>query len=129
VVSNIRLAVHQPAARQGAQQQDPGALSPVQGYAAHYCSMPTRTDPNLAACSMILSGLRVIDIRDPAHPKEVGYYNQPINIGDKPANPNVGGAYAMSQPAWDRAHDSIWYSDGNSGFFDVRLTNGLQDLL
>jgi hypothetical protein len=129
VVSNIRLAVHQPAARKGAQQGDPGALSPVQGYAAHYCSMPTRTDPNLAACSMILSGLRVIDIRDPAHPKEVGYYNQPIKIGDKPANPDVGGAYAMSQPAWDPAHDSIWYSDGNSGFFDIRLVNGLQDLL
>ena len=35
----------------------------------------------------------------------------------------------MSQPAWDVARDSVWYTDGNSGFYDVRLTNGLQDLL
>ena len=34
----------------------------------------------------------------------------------------------MSQPAWDTAHDSVWYSDGNSGFYVVRLTNGLQNL-
>jgi hypothetical protein len=128
VVSNIRLAVHQPAARAGAQQGDPGALIPVQGYAAHYCSIPTRTNPNLVACSMILSGLRVFDIRDVAHPKEVGYFNRPVNMGDNPLVPNNGGAFAMSQPAWDPGHDSVWYSDGNSGFYVVRLTNGLQKL-
>lgn len=128
VISNIRLAVHQPAARAGAQQGDPGALIPVQGYAAHYCSMPTRTNPNLVACSMILSGLRIFDIRDVAHPKEVGYFNRPVNMGDNPLVPNNGGAFAMSQPAWDASHNSVWYSDGNSGFYDVRLTNGLQNL-
>ena len=128
VVSNIRLAVHQPAARAGAQASDPGAFSPVQGYAAHYCSVPSRTNPNIVACSMILSGLRLFDIRDPAHPKEVGYFNKPVNIGDNPLVPGNGGAFAMSQPAWDSAHDSVWYSDGNSGFYVVKLTNGLQNL-
>ena len=59
----------------------PRCAQPVQGYAAHYCSMPTRTNPNLVACSMILSGLRIFDIRDLAHPKEVGYFNHPITIG------------------------------------------------
>jgi hypothetical protein len=128
VVSNIRLAVHQPAAREGDQQNDPGANSPVQGYAAHYCSVPTRTSPNLVACSMILSGLRVFDIRDVAHPKEVGYFNKPVALGDNPLVTASQGGYAMSQPAWDAAHDSVWYSDGNSGFYDVRLTNGLEKL-
>jgi hypothetical protein len=128
VVSNIRLAVHQPAAREGAQQSDPGATSPVQGYAAHYCSVPTRTNPNIVACSMILSGLRLFDIRDVAHPKEIGYFNKPVNIGDNPLVPGNGGAFAMSQPAWDATHDSVWYSDGNSGFYVVKLTNGLQNL-
>ena len=128
VVSNIRLAVHQPAARAGDQANDPGANSPVQGYAAHYCSIPTRTNPNLAACSMILSGLRIIDIRDVAHPKEVGYFNKPVAQGDNPLVLASQGAFAMSQPAWDPSHDSVWYSDGNSGFYDVRLTNGLEKL-
>ena len=128
VVSHIRLAVHQPAARAGDQANDPGANSPVQGYAAHYCSMPTRANPNLAACSMILSGLRVFDIRDVAHPKEVGYFNKPVAQGDNPLVLASQGAFAMSQPAWDPSHDSVWYSDGNSGFYDVRLTNGLEKL-
>jgi hypothetical protein len=128
VVSNIRLAVHQPAARAGDQANDPGANSPVQGYAAHYCSIPTRTNPNLAACSMILSGLRVFDIRDVAHPKEVGYFNKPVAQGENPLVTASQGAFAMSQPAWDPSHDSVWYSDGNSGFYDVRLTNGLEKL-
>jgi WD40-like Beta Propeller Repeat len=128
VVSNIRLAVHQPGARAGDQQNDPGANSPVQGYAAHYCSVPTRTNPNLVACSMILSGLRIFDIRDVAHPKEVGYFNKPVAQGDNPLVLTSQGAFAMSQPAWDASHDSVWYSDGNSGFYDVRLTNGLEKL-
>ena len=36
---------------------------PVQGYAGHYCSVPTRRNPRIVACSMILSGLRLFDIR------------------------------------------------------------------
>ena len=44
-------------------------------------------------------------------------------------NPLAIGAWAMSQPAWDPAHHSIWYTDGNAGFFDVRLTHGVGKLL
>lgn len=40
-----------------------------------------------------------------------------------------GGAYARSQPAWDPAHDSVWHTDTNAGFYGVRLTNGVADLL
>jgi len=130
VVSDIRLQVHQKANRQGDQWLDPGAQLPVQGYAAHYCSLPTRVDPKIAACSMILSGLRLFDIRDLARPREAGYFNKPyVPASDLTASPTALGAFAMSQPAWDLTHDSLWYSDGNSGFYDVRLTNGVQDLL
>lgn len=129
IVSNLRLEVHQPAARTSSQQNDPGAMSPVQGYAGHYCSVPRRTDPRLVACSMILSGLRIFDISDLQSPVEVGYFNRPVRPGSKPDNPTAEGAYAMSQPAWDVAHHQVWYSDGNSGFYAVRLTNGVGALL
>lgn len=129
VVSHLRLAVHQPGAREGEQQSDPGAGSPVQGYAGHYCSVPSRRDPRLVACSMIASGLRVFDISDLATPVEVGYFNKPIARGSKPLNPEAEGGYAMSQPAWDRKRSSIWYTDGNSGFYNVRLTHGIGQLL
>jgi hypothetical protein len=123
IVSDLRLRVHQPAYRAGAEKNDPGAALPVQGYAAHYCSVPTQTNPRLAACSMILSGLRVFDIADVRHPREVAYFNKPTLPGAKASYP-IGGAFAMSQPAWDVRRHSIWYTDANAGFFDVRLTNG-----
>jgi len=119
LVSNIRLQVHQPADHAGEQTRDPGANSPLGGYTGHYCSMPTRDNPDIAGCSMILSGLRLFDIRDVEHPREVGYFNKPVG----------GGAGAYSQPAWDPANDSVWYTDEKSGFYNVKLTNGVQDLL
>jgi hypothetical protein len=122
LVSNIRLAVNNQKARHGPEQHDPGASLPVQGYAGHYCSIPRRVDPGLAACSFIASGLRVFDISHPYHPREVGYFNKPTMPGSKQGH---DGAWAMSAPAWDPAHHQVWYSDGNSGFYAVRLTNGI----
>lgn len=126
IVSNLRLKVHQPAARAGAQRLDPGAALPFQGYAAHYCSLPTRVNPTLVACSMILSGLRIFDISDLSHPREAGYFNKPVAPATRLHAPQ-GGAFAMSQPAWDVARKSVWYSDVNAGFFAVKLTNGIAD--
>ena len=51
--------------------------SPVQGYAAHYCSLSSEVDPTVVACSFITSGLRVFDISDLLHPKEIAYYVAP----------------------------------------------------
>jgi len=113
VVSNVRLAVNLTSNR-AAISNDPGAGSPVQGYAGHYCAVPRRADPGIVACSFILSGLRVFDIHDPLHPKEIAYFNAPVK--------SSSGNFAMSAPAFDRASGQIWYSDGNEGLFAVNLT-------
>jgi hypothetical protein len=120
VVSNLRLEVHQPAARATDQQKDPGAGLGVQDYAAHYCAVPRQVEPGIVACSMIVSGLRVFDIRDPLHPREIAYFNKPAPN----TLPLTSGAYAMSAPAFDSARREVWYADGDSGFYVVRLTNG-----
>jgi hypothetical protein len=89
--------------------------------------VPTRVDPKIVACSMILSGLRVFDIRDPEHPREIAYFNAPVTprivppAGVVPAPSN----WAMSSPSFVPARNEIWYSDGLSGFYVVRLTNGV----
>lgn len=115
VVSNIRLEVNQPEARK-AEASDPGASNTqFGGYSAHYCSVPRRDNPGLLACDFILSGLRIFDIRYPMHPREVGYFNKPTSAGSN----------AMSAPAWDVADDEVWYSDSKSGFYAVKLTNGI----
>ncbi len=77
VVSEMRLDVNDAANRAGPQKDDPGASDPAQGYAGHYCAVPQRTDPGIVACSFIISGLRVFDIHDPIHPKEIAYFNPP----------------------------------------------------
>ncbi len=126
-ISRIRLEVHQREARLSeGQRDDPGAQTVGQGYAAHYCSVPREVDPQIVACSMIMSGLRVFDVRDPHNPRELAYFNQPLVSG---LNPSERGAYAMSAPAFAPERGEIWYSDANTGFFNVRLRGEAYDLL
>jgi hypothetical protein len=121
-ISSMRLEVNQPANRAGDEVNDPGANFPVQGYAGHYCAVPSRTDPGIAACSFIMSGLRVFDIRDPYHPHEIAYANFPTNA-TKPGE--AASSFAMSAPAFVPERGEIWYADGNSGFYNLHITNGV----
>ena len=130
VVSHLRLAVHQPGARAGDQQLDPGALIPVQGYAGHYCSLPKTKNPKIVGCSMILSGLRLFDIRDVHEPARGGLLQRADQRRARSSvNPTALGAFAMSAPAWDPARRAVWYTDANKGFYVVALTNGVGKLL
>jgi hypothetical protein len=101
VVSDLRLAANN---------------DPSLGYQAHYCTLPSRLDPAIVACSFIKSGLRVFDIRDPRHPKEAAYFNMPRN------DAQTQGASAYSAPAFDPVRGDVWYTDDNSGFHVVHLT-------
>jgi hypothetical protein len=118
VVSNLRLAVNK-----GGETPDPGDDQPFQGYQGHYCSLPSRIDPNIVACSFIMSGLRVFDISNPRKPLEIAYLNQP-RIPGTATLPSKAGSFAMSAPAYDQKTGDIWYTDGNGGFHVVRLTKG-----
>jgi hypothetical protein len=115
VESNLRLDIN----NHPAETTDPGDSHLLQGYQAHYCSLPTRINPNIVACSFIMSGLRVFDIRNPAHPREVAYFNKPVM---PQATAYKQASYAMSAPAYDPARNDIWYTDGESGFWVVHLT-------
>ncbi|MEO6858423.1 MAG: hypothetical protein ABI323_07535 [Solirubrobacteraceae bacterium] len=121
VVSNLRLQVDQPADHHAA-GSDPGTLSPAQGYAAHYCNIPTHVNPQIVACSFIASGLRLFNISDLVHPREVGYFVSPTKPNTETGYTNSD--YAMSQPAFDVARHDIWYTDGGTGFYVVHVTNG-----
>ncbi len=122
VVSNIRLEVNQRAAHQAA-DGDPALLpAPTFNYAAHYCAVPREVDPEIVACSFINSGLRVFNIQDPLHPREVAYFVSPPKEGTLAEL--APGDVAMSQPAFDSARHEVWYTDGSSGFYSLHLDNG-----
>ena len=120
VVSTIKLEVHIPENRAEV-VQDQGGDFPAGGYTGHYCGVPQEVDPGIAACSMLLSGLRIFDIRDPARPREVAYFN---SAGFP--TPGDGGvdAFAMARPAFVPERSEVWYTDGATGFYAVRITNG-----
>jgi hypothetical protein len=115
VVSNIRLEVNMQENR-AMLAGDPGSSNPLQGYAGHYCAVPRRAEPGVVACSFIQSGLRLFDIHDPLHPREIAYFNPPVHPTA------TGGNYSMSAPAFDPLHRQVWYSDGYGGFFAVKVT-------
>ena len=124
VVSNIRLQVNNPPYRTQA-DNDPGGIggnNPQVGYAAHYCAIPREVDPEIVACSFINSGLRIFNIQNPYHPREVAYFVSPPKAS--PVNGNEASDTAMSRPAFEPQRREVWYTDGASGFWGLRLDNG-----
>jgi LVIVD repeat-containing protein len=118
IVSNLRLQVDQPA-EHAAASGDPGGNGAPQGYAAHYCNIPTRVDPKVVACSFIASGLRIFNIADLVHPKEIGYFVAPPQ--PRSENGYRASDFAMSKPAFAPERREIWFTDGTSGFYALRV--------
>lgn len=63
------------------------------GYEAHYCRADSKVNPTAMACGFLQSGIRVFDIRDPAKPREIAYYNPPSQM-DKPREELAGSEHA-----------------------------------
>lgn len=151
IVSNIRLEVNMQAQHHAA-NGDPTPIPPIKlvGYAFHYCAIPTRDNPQIAACTTLQSGLRIFNISDPRHPREVAYYVAPPAAGkplpallpdndltetlvdtvDTVTNDLLGlvsgglllrGNLAFSKPAFDFEHCQVWYTDAISGFYALKL--------
>jgi hypothetical protein len=120
VVSNLRLQIDQPAEHHAATQAgDPGTGNAAQGYAAHYCNLPTEVNPKIVACSFIASGLRLFDISNIAHPKEIGYFVAPPQ--PRSENGYMASDFAMSKPAFAPERREVWFTDGTSGFYVLRV--------
>lgn len=121
IVSNVRLAVNMRTNHHAA-ASDPSPLPPmtVFGGAMHYCAVPSRRNPAILACSALTSGLRIFDIRDPAHPREIGYFVAPPRAGHLLGL--LPGDFATSQPAFDPARRIVYYSDAGAGLYALRLS-------
>ncbi|HEX8741956.1 MAG TPA: hypothetical protein VF712_02375 [Thermoleophilaceae bacterium] len=124
IVSYLRLQVNEPEEHEKF-KDDPGADGPAngggQGYALHYCNIPTRVDPKIVACSFIVSGLRLFDISDLTKPREIGYYVAPTQA--KAENQGQASDYAMSQPAFVPERREIWFTDATGGFYSLRVSD------
>jgi hypothetical protein len=69
-------------------------------YGSHYCSVDNRDNATALACSYFNSGVRVFDIRNPARPKEIAYYNPP-STGSMPGSSHaVFNQWKAGGPDW-----------------------------
>jgi len=110
-------------------------------YDSHYCTVDNPNNAKLAACGHFASGLRVFDIRDPSHPKEIAYYKPPaLGTVLRPGS-QLGRANAATGVVRDRTTDwatsnvrfvhnspgdyQIWFTSQDNGFQIVRLTDRL----
>lgn len=90
-------------------------------YGVHYCSVDNRENATALACSYFNSGVRVFDIRDPAKPKEIAYYN-PASV----QAPGAGSAHLMF--GQHRTGGPDWCAARLDFDFDRRLlTTACQD--
>jgi hypothetical protein len=95
------------------------------GYNFHYCNVDTQKDPTMLACSAFEQGLRVFDIRDLLHPKEIAYFNPG---GDGTRQPGGWGGtysgYPAAMPQFGPERHELWFTDQDRGLYVTRFTNG-----
>jgi hypothetical protein len=77
LVSHVTLQTNDPKYWKAAVQQVIQGGQTVFSYDTHYCSIDTPVNTTALACGYFNSGVRVFDIRNPAQPREIAYYNPP----------------------------------------------------
>jgi hypothetical protein len=80
-------------------------------YTSHYVSVDDPRNASLVFITWYSSGLRVFDVRDPAHPKEVAYLNPPVG-------PDAGVSHDSSTTytRWVPEKGQVWFGSGVRGF-------------
>jgi hypothetical protein len=84
------------------------------GYSVHHCSPDRLYNPTILACSWFHAGLRVLDIRDPHHPVEIGYFNPGIN----------GPVGTVARPVIRSEREEIWFTNDAGGFYVLKFRDG-----
>jgi hypothetical protein len=102
-------------------------------YGAHYCSVDNRLNATTLACGYFNSGIRVFDIRDPAKPKEIAYYNPAgTTTASSGSNHVRNGGWVAGGPDWctsqvrlDVATGTLQTMCQDNGFLSLKFTNGV----
>jgi hypothetical protein len=90
-------------------------------YMSHYISVDDPQNASLVFITWYSSGLRVFDIRDPRHPREVAYLNPPVG-------PDAGVAHdsATTYVRYFPKTGQVWFGTGVRGFVVAELAPALR---
>jgi LVIVD repeat len=130
-VSELMLEVNKPANCQEVLPDIVGLA--IFTYGTHYCSVDNREDTTTLACDEFNSGIRVFDIRDPARPKEIAYYNPAGATTASPGSNHVTFAqWKAGGPDWcsaqlhlDAEKGTIWTTCQDNGLLSLKFTHGV----
>ena len=117
-VSQFGLAINQPANCPA--QMDSGVQASV-----HYHDVDDATDTTFVMASMWNAGLRIFDVRDPAAPAEVAYFN-PADVDPGPET-ELDQAWGHVRYVAETGH--IWVATSSGGFWVLELEPQLREHL
>ncbi|HEX6792908.1 MAG TPA: hypothetical protein VF304_03575, partial [Casimicrobiaceae bacterium] len=130
IVSRLGLETHDPA--NCAQVLPDLAGLSIFTYGSHYCSVDNREKTTTLACGYFNSGIRVFDIRDPANPKEIAYFNPPGTTTASPGSNHASiGQWRAGGPDWcsaqvhlNAANGTLWTTCQDNGVLTLKFTHG-----
>jgi hypothetical protein len=131
LVSELKLEVHDPA-NCALFQSDSSTGGFI--YDSHYCTVDDAKNAKMAACSYFQAGVRVFDIRDPYHPKELAYYKPgAVGTASRPGSTLTGNRaydYSSSNIRWVKKDGDIflWFTSHDNGFQVVKFTDHLKQI-
>lgn len=121
VVSEIKLAVNEEA--------NCGVVGPDNAvYSIHYVGVDDDQRTTKVFYTYYTGGVRVFDVRDPAHPKEIAYYHPPpaATTVHRPTTNGVAGD--SHTPGWDSATSDVRYLPDKRQLWFVSIAGGFQVL-
>ena len=101
-------------------------------YGSHICSVDNRQNATALACGYWQSGVRVFDIRDPAAPREIAYFNPPpvvdikFAIGDTAPSTKVN--FCAAPAGFDFERKLLTTMCMGSGALVLKFENGVWPL-
>jgi hypothetical protein len=95
---------------------EPDRASNLLLYTSHYVTVDDPEDATLAFVSWYSAGLRVFDIRDPAHPVEIAYFNPPVGTAGTQLHDST-----TTYPRYLPESGQIWVGSGVNAFWVVEL--------
>jgi hypothetical protein len=134
IISRLMLEIHDPANCSAVVEDNAGIN--IFGYDSHYCTVDNPNNAKLVGCGHFGAGLRVFDIRDPYHPKEIAYYKPPARRREVRPGSNLYQRNLLGDRTIDWASSNvrfvnkngeyqIWFTSQDNGFQIVRFTNRL----
>ena len=124
-LSKYRLEAHDPANCPTLLLDFPGAMF----YSSHYNDIDSGKETKLGLFAMSMGGLRIADLRDPEHPKELGYYIPEANPKGIKLDPGIGrccfdpavAQWVVTYARYRPEKRQIWFVSWTGGLHIIEL--------